>query len=90
MNAFGISAYYHDSTAVLSKDVEIVAAVQEKRFTRKQYNDLFSLTAVEDCLNDGRELIYHRYIMLCFIIKPFLSLNNSCKFILDFLQGGDG
>jgi carbamoyltransferase len=32
----GISAYYHDSAAVLLRDGEIVAAVQEERFTRER------------------------------------------------------
>ena len=34
----GISAYYHDSAACLLRDGEIVAAVQEERFTRKKHD----------------------------------------------------
>jgi carbamoyltransferase len=30
----GISAWYHDSAAVLLRDGQIVAAAQEERFTR--------------------------------------------------------
>lgn len=33
----GISAFYHDSFAVLLKDGEIVAASQEERFTRQKF-----------------------------------------------------
>lgn len=32
--ALGISAFYHDSAACLVADGDIVAAVQEERFTR--------------------------------------------------------
>ena len=34
----GISAYYHDSAACLTRDGEIVAAAQEERFTRKKHD----------------------------------------------------
>ena len=34
----GISAYYHDSAAALLKDGELVAAVQQERFTRKKHD----------------------------------------------------
>ena len=34
-NIIGISAYYHDSAAALVIDGEIISAVQEERFTRK-------------------------------------------------------
>jgi len=37
MYILGISAYYHDSTACLIKDGEIISAVQEERFTRKKH-----------------------------------------------------
>ena len=34
----GISCFYHDSAASLLKDGEIVAAVQEERFSRKKHD----------------------------------------------------
>ena len=37
----GISAYYHDSAAALVIDGQIVAAVQEERFTRKKHDASF-------------------------------------------------
>lgn len=36
MNILGISCFYHDSAACLVRDGEIIAAVQEERFTRAQ------------------------------------------------------
>jgi carbamoyltransferase len=49
----GISAYYHDSAAALVVDGEIVAAVQEERFTRKKHDDGFPKKAVASCLEQA-------------------------------------
>jgi carbamoyltransferase len=35
MRILGISAFYHDSAAVLVEDGYIIAAAREERFTRK-------------------------------------------------------
>jgi carbamoyltransferase len=46
----GISAFYHDSAAALVVDGELVAAVQEERFTRKKYDAAFPVHAIAYCL----------------------------------------
>jgi len=46
----GISAFYHDSAACLVRDGEIVAAVQEERFTRRKHDAGFPHHAVAHCL----------------------------------------
>ena len=43
----GISAYYHDSAAVLVSQGEIVAAAQEERFTRKKHDAGFPEKAIQ-------------------------------------------
>ena len=53
MNILGISAYYHDSAAVLVRDGRIVAAAQEERFTRIKHDDNFPRQAVKFCLEQG-------------------------------------
>lgn len=50
----GISAYYHDSAAVLVSDGNIVAAAQEERFTRKKHDAAFPAHAVEYCLREAK------------------------------------
>ncbi len=50
MRILGISAFYHDSAAALVRDGEIVAAVQEERFSRKKHDARFPAQAVEYCL----------------------------------------
>ncbi|SNR85885.1 carbamoyltransferase [Humidesulfovibrio mexicanus] len=49
----GISAYYHDSAAVLLVDGRIVAAAQEERFTRKKHDPAFPHNAAKYCLAEG-------------------------------------
>jgi carbamoyltransferase len=49
----GISAFYHDSAAALVHDGEIVAAVQEERFTREKYDPRFPTRSVRYCLDEA-------------------------------------
>lgn len=42
----GISAFYHDSGAALLDDGEIVAAVQEERFSREKQDKSFPDEAI--------------------------------------------
>ena len=53
MIALGISAYYHDSAAAIVRDGEIVAAVQEERFSRRKADSEFPGTAVTYCLDEA-------------------------------------
>lgn len=49
----GLSAFYHDSAAVLLRDGDIVAAAQEERFTRLKHDERFPSKAVQYCLQEG-------------------------------------
>ncbi|MFT3869505.1 MAG: carbamoyltransferase [Nibricoccus sp.] len=53
MRILGISAFYHDSAAVLLEDGCIVAAVQEERFSRKKHDASFPRGATAWCLNQA-------------------------------------
>jgi len=53
MNILGISAFYHDSAAVLLRDGDIVAAAQEERFTRIKHDFSFPVNAVRYCLAEA-------------------------------------
>ncbi len=46
----GISAYYHDSAAVLLRNGDIVAAAQEERFSRQKGDARFPQHAVDYCV----------------------------------------
>ena len=49
----GLSCYYHDSSAVLLRDGEIIAASQEERFNRDKYSPVFPIQAVNACLQEA-------------------------------------
>lgn len=51
MYILGISCWYHDSAACLVHDGEIVAAVQEERFTRIKHDPSFPINAIRYCLD---------------------------------------
>ena len=48
----GLSAYYHDSSAALIKDGEIICALQEERFTRVKHDSNFPSECVKYILNN--------------------------------------
>ncbi len=50
MRILGISAFYHDSAAVLLEDGHIAAAVQEERLTRIKHDPAFPTQAIRHCL----------------------------------------
>ncbi|MEK7575014.1 MAG: carbamoyltransferase [Patescibacteria group bacterium] len=50
----GISAYYHDSSAALLCNGEIIAAAQEERFSRKKADPRFPKSSIEYCLAEAR------------------------------------
>ena len=68
----GISAFYHDSAAALVIDGEIIAAVQEERFTRKKHDPGYPEFSVNFVLSKaGLRLDQIDYI--AFYDKPFLK-----------------
>ncbi len=50
-SVLGISALFHDSAAALVVDGEVVAAVQEERFTREKYDPRFPTRSIQYCLD---------------------------------------
>lgn len=54
MRILGLSAYYHDSAAVLLEEGKIVAAAQEERFSRKKHDASFPKNAAAWCLKQAR------------------------------------
>jgi len=83
----GISAFYHDSAAVLIKDGDIVAAAQEERFTRKKHDSSYPYNAVKFVLeNQGISLSQVEKIV--FYEKPFLKFNRLVETYLAFVPRG--
>jgi len=72
MYILGISAYYHDSGVALIKDEEIIAAVQEERFTRKKQDDTFPKESIKYCLKEANISLYD-IDYITFYDKPFIK-----------------
>jgi carbamoyltransferase len=72
MYILGISCYCHDAAAALLKDVDLVVAAEEERFTRIKHDYEFPEKAIEFCLQregiDKEELDY-----IVFFEKPFVK-----------------
>ena len=89
MIILGISAFYHDSSATIIKDNDIIASAQEERFTRIKHDNSFPLNSIDYCLNSSQiqlseidEVIYYenpniklfRILKSNFNQKKFLNL----------------
>ncbi len=53
MNILGISAFYHDASAVLLRNGFVITAAQEERFTRRKHDPAFPKRAIRHCLREG-------------------------------------
>ena len=74
MYILGISAFYHDSSATLLKNGEIIAATQEERFTRKKGDSDFPINSVEYCLTEANITI-NDVSYVVFYDKPILKFD---------------
>ncbi|MBC5793483.1 MAG: hypothetical protein H8Z69_05635 [Nanohaloarchaea archaeon] len=74
MNVLGISCYYHDSSACLVKDGEVVAAVSEERFSREKHDRSFPQNAVDYCLR-SQEVEASDVDKVVFYEKPVRKLS---------------
>ena len=72
MYILGISAFYHDSAAVILRDGVIIAAAQEERFTRKKHDPAFPANAVRYCLHEAG-LSINKLDAVAFYDKPLLK-----------------
>jgi carbamoyltransferase len=89
MKILGISAFYHDSAAVLIEDGRIVAAAQEERFTRVKQDSNFPARAIQFCLKQAgidADQIDH----VVFYEKPFLKFERLLETYLSFAPRGFG
>ena len=68
----GISAFYHDSAAALIIDGEIIAAVQEERFSRIKHDAKFPQNAINYVLKKSN-LSLDQIDYVVFYEKPFLK-----------------
>lgn len=72
MYILGVSCFYHDSSAALLQDGQIVAAAQEERFTRKKHDTSFPINAILFCL-ESQKITIKDVAYIGFYEKPLLK-----------------
>ncbi|MBT5891686.1 MAG: carbamoyltransferase [Chromatiales bacterium] len=83
----GLSAYYHDSAAALIHDGNIVAAVQQERFTRKKHDPGFPAEAIQYCLEEaGINLTDVDHVV--FYDKPLVKFERLLETYLSYAPQG--
>ena len=94
MIILGLSCYFHDSSAVIIQDGELICAAEEERFSRKKHDFGFPENAIQFCLKkaniDVSEIDY-----IVFFEKPFLKFERILKTVIStfpmsskiFIQG---
>jgi carbamoyltransferase len=87
MYILGLSAYYHDSSACLIKDGEIIAAAEEERFTRKKHDSEFPAQSINYCLSEAK-ITLKEVDFIIFYDKPFLKFERILETYLSFAPRG--
>lgn len=87
MKILGISAYYHDSSACLLIEGNIIAAAQEERFSRIKHDESFPINAIKYCLKES-SLSINDIDYIVYYDKPFLKFERILETYLAFAPYG--
>lgn len=87
MKTLGISCFYHDSAAALIIDGQIVAAMQEERFSRIKHDASFPTQAINFCLSKGG-ISLAELDAVVFYDKPFLKFERLLETYNNFAPKG--
>ena len=82
MKILGISCYYHDSAAALIENGEIIAAVQEERFSRNKNDASFPFKSIKYCLEEG-QIDAKELDAIVFFEKPFLKFERIIESFIE-------
>lgn len=81
MYILGLNAYHADSSAAIFKDGEMIAAIEEERFTRIKHWAGFPAQAIKFCLSEaGITLSHLDYITIG--RDPSAKLRNKLKYLI--------
>lgn len=87
MYILSISAYYHDSAAVLIRDGEIICGIEEERLTRIKHDNGFPFKAIDFCLSQ-ENLKISQIDYVVFYEKPLLKFERVLEeFIKNYPKG---
>lgn len=87
MKILGVSAFYHDSAAVLLDGEHIIAAAQEEKFTRIKHDASFPINAIEYCLTEA-ECDLKDIENVVYFEKPFLKFERLLESYVSFAPRG--
>jgi len=87
MKILGISCFYHDSAACIVSDGEIIAAVQEERFTRKKHDASFPVNAISYCLKEAG-ISVKNLDFVAFYDKPFIKFERILETTFSYAPSG--
>ncbi len=87
MYILGISAYFHDSAAVIIYNGEIIAAAQEERFTRIKHDAGFPANAIRYCLEEAK-INPEQIENIVFYEKPFSKFERLLETYFAFAPRG--
>ena len=87
MYILGISSFYHDSAAAIIYKGEIIAAVQEERFSRKKNDSSFPINSIKYCLKEANISI-EQVGYFVFYEKPFLKFERLLETYLAYAPRG--
>jgi len=87
MYILSISAYYHDSAACLLKNGNILAAVQEERFTRIKNDAAFPTNSIKYCL-EYEGIALNQVDHIAYYEKPFLKFERLLETHMAFAPKG--
>jgi carbamoyltransferase len=83
----GISAFYHDSAAVLLQNEKIIAAAQEERFSRLKHDASFPRQAIRYCLDEAG-IDIDSLSLISFYDKPLLKFERLLETYYAFAPKG--
>ena len=83
MNILGFSAWFHDSSACLLRDGQLVAFVEEERFSRRKHTPEYPRQSIDYCLATGG-LTLDEVDAVVYYIDPRRLFVNGLKHMLAF------
>ena len=83
----GISAFFHDSSAALIRNGEILGAVQEERFTRVKHDPAFPTKSIQYLLNEFK-IKLNDIEFVTFYEKPILKFDRLLETYLTIAPKG--
>ncbi len=81
MMILGINYYFHDSTACLIKDGQLLVAIEEERLSREKHTRAFPEAAIQRCLNIAG-ITYDDIDHIALSIQPKLHAGAKAAYLL--------